>query len=38
MLSDNVSTYQAAAEELQTLFSSAALAEDLARRGVALHS
>ena len=34
MLLDNISTYQAAAEELQTLFSSAALSEDLARRGV----
>ncbi|XP_065901997.1 uncharacterized protein [Dysidea avara] len=34
MLSDNASTYQAAAEELQKLFTSAELAEDLARRGV----
>ena len=37
MLSDNASTFQAAAEELQTLFSSAALAEDLGRRGVKWH-
>ena len=37
MLSDNASTYQAVAEELQTLFSSAALAEDLGRRGVKWH-
>ena len=34
MLSDNAATYQAAAEELQKLFTSAALTEDLARRGV----
>ena len=37
MLSDNASTYQAAAEELQKLFTSAALTEDLARRGVEWH-
>ena len=37
MLSNNASTYQASAEELQALFSSAALAEDLARRGVKWH-
>jgi len=37
MLSGNVSTYQAAAEELQSLFSSAALGEDLAKRGVKWH-
>ena len=34
MQSDNAATYQAAAEELQKLFTSAALTEDLARRGV----
>jgi len=34
MLSDNASTYQAAAEELQKLFTSTALTEDMARRGV----
>jgi len=34
MLSDNASTYQAAAEELHKLFTSVTLAEDLARRGV----
>ena len=34
MLSDNTSTYQAVAEELQKLFTSAELAEDLARREV----
>ena len=34
MLSDNATTYLAAAEELQSLLSSAALSENLARRGV----
>ena len=34
MLSDNASTYLAAAEELQNLLSSAALAENLSRRGI----
>ena len=34
MLSGNASTYQAAAEELQNLLSSAALAENLSRRGI----
>ena len=34
MLSDNASTYLAAAKELQALLSSAALSENLARRGV----
>ena len=34
LLSDNASTYLAAAEELQKLLSSAALKEDLSRRGV----
>ena len=33
MLSDNASTYLVTAEELQNLFSSAALAENLSRRG-----
>jgi len=37
MLSDNASTYQAAAEELQKLLTSAALAEDLGRRGTKWH-
>ena len=34
MLSDNASTYLAAPEELQNLFSFASLAENLSRRGV----
>ena len=34
MLSDNTATYQAVVQELQKLFTSAALTEDLARRGV----
>ena len=34
MLSDNASTYLAAAEELQSLLSSVELAENLSRRGV----
>jgi len=37
MLSDNTSTYQAVAEELQTLFSSAVQAEDLGRKGTRWH-
>ena len=37
MLSDNASTYKAVAEELQRLFTSAALAEELARQGIKWH-
>jgi len=34
MLPDNASTYETAVEELQKLFSSATLSEELFRRGI----